>query len=380
MACMTDQNHRIPGQLIEELLEARGWSKRTLAIVLGYDESTIGKVISGKRSVDAHLALVLGDVFDIEPDRFLELQRSFDLAQARLIAKPDPKRRTRAHLFGGLPVAEMIKRGWLEAEDVRDVQTVERALAKFFGVAAVEEIEILPHAAKKTNVFGPATPVQISWLHRVKQIASGMLTPRFSIAAAENAVRRLRTLLMAPEEARNVPRILAEAGIRFVIVESLPAAKIDGVCLWLDDEAPVIGLSLRHDRIDNFWFVLRHELEHVIQRHGRSEMMLDADLEGQGGSDGLPQEERMANEAAAEFCVPQDSLAQFIARKSPFFAERDIIGFSRTLQIHPGLVAGQLQRRTNRYDRFRAHQVKIRSIVSPGSMVDGWGDVAPTDA
>jgi HTH-type transcriptional regulator / antitoxin HigA len=347
--------------------------------VLACDESTIGKVISGKRAVDAHLALALGEVFEVEPERFLDLQCAFDLAQARLIAKPDPKRATRAHIFGGLPVAEMIKRGWLEADDVRDVPTVERALAKFFGVSVVEDIEVLPHAAKKTNVFGKTTPVQIAWLHRVRQVASGMLTARFSVSAAEDAVRKLRSLLMAPDEARKVARILAEAGIRFVIVESLPSAKIDGVCLWLNDNAPVIGLSLRHDRIDNFWFVLRHELEHVIQLHGKIQTMLDTDLEGQGAGDELPHEERLANDAAAEFCVPQDSLSKFVSRKSPFFAERDIIGFARTLQVHPGLVAGQLQRRTNRYDRFRAHQVKIRSIVARGAMVDGWGDVAPVD-
>jgi len=79
-------------------------------------------------------------------------------------------------------------------------------------------------------------------------------------------------------EARKVPRILAEHGIRFLIVESLPSAKIDGVCFWLNDVSPVVALSMRFDRIDNFWFVLRHELEHVVQRHGLSKMMLDANL------------------------------------------------------------------------------------------------------
>ncbi|MFX8692489.1 hypothetical protein ABTM44_18400, partial [Acinetobacter baumannii] len=72
----------------------------------------------------------------------------------------------------------------------------------------------------------------------------------------------------APEETRNVPRLLQEAGVRFVIVEGLPGSKIDGVCFWLDDKSPVIGMSLRFDRIDNFWFVLRHECAHVLHGHG----------------------------------------------------------------------------------------------------------------
>ena len=68
---------------------------------------------------------------------------------------------------------------------------------------------------------------------------------------------------------------------------------------------------------------------------------------------------------------------RFIARKSPFFAERDILGFSSTLGVHPGLVAGQLQHRIGRYDLYRKHLVKIRSAIAPSAIVDGWGDVAP---
>lgn len=155
--------------------------------------------------------------------------------------------------------------------------------------------------------------------------------------------------------------------------------KIDGVAFWLDDKSPVIGMSIRFDRIDNFWFVLRHELEHVIQKHGQSAVMLDANLEGDRAGTGtdIPEEERVANAAAAEFCVPQAQLKKFVQVKSPIFAERDIRGFAATYKIHPGLVAGQLQHKTKRYDLFRNHLVKIRSVVVPNAMVDGWGDVAP---
>ena len=376
---MSDEPHLFPGQLIEELLASRGWSKRVLAVVLDVDESLLGKIINGKRPVDARLALLLGEVFNQPAERFLALQRAFELAQARLMTKPDPRRSTRAHLFGGLPVAEMIKRGWLDADDVRDVAAVEKSLVSFFQAASLDEIEVLPHAARKTSVSGGATPVQIAWLYRVKEVAEEMVVRSpFTLAAAHEAVARLGELRSSAEAARHVPRVLDEAGIRFVLVESLPSSKIDGVCLWLDDISPVIALSLRHDRIDNFWFVLRHECEHVIHGHGKTAVMLDTEMEGEHGTD-LPAEEQVANAAAAEFCVPQAALARFIARKSPFFAERDIIGFARTLRIHPGLVAGQLQRKMKQYNRFRTQLVKIRSIVAPGARVDGWGDVAPVD-
>jgi len=368
-----------PGQLIQELLSSRGWTQRVLAIVLGVDETGLNKIVADKRPVDAETALLLAEVFDVPAERFLELQKSFDLQKARLIARPDPSRSTRALLFGDLPVTEMIKRGWLDAPNIRNISKVEAALVRFFGVNSIDEIEILPHAAKKTKTFTPVTSAQLAWIYRVREIASEMLVARYSQAAVRDAITILSRLLSAPEEARKVPRILAECGIRFVIVETVSSAKIDGVCFWLNDHSPVIGMTMRHDRIDNFWFVLRHELEHVIRHHGKTAAMVDTELEGEraGIGSSVSEEERMANDAAANFCVPQETLDRFISRKSPFFNERDIQGFANTLGIHPGLVAGQLQRRIGRYDRFRQHLVKIRSIVAPGAMVDGWGDIAP---
>jgi HTH-type transcriptional regulator / antitoxin HigA len=376
---MTDETqYRTPGQLIQDLLTERGWTQRVLAIVLGADESTLNKIINGKRPLDAKMALAFSELFGVPAERFLNLQLSFDLAHARLVARPDPGRRNRAHLFGQLPVMEMIKRGWIDVEDIRKAPKVEAALAKFLNTDSPDQIEILAHAAKKTNVAGEATPVQLAWLYRVKEIASERLVARYSPDKVKTAVQQLRPLLASPEAARKAPRILAESGIRFVIVEALSGSKIDGVCFWPNESAPVIGMSMRYDRIDNFWFVLRHEIEHVIQLHGRAAVMLDAELEGEraGVGPNIPEEERQANEAAAEFCVPQRKMDGFIARKAPLCAERDIVGFARTLQVHPGLVAGQLQRRTNRYDRFRNHLVKMRAIVTPSAMVDGWGDVA----
>lgn len=372
---------RTPGQLIQALLETRGWSQRALSIVLDMDETAVNRVCADKRSVDAKLALVLEDVFGVPAERFLELQRSFDLAQARIMAQPDPSRANRAQLYGDLPITEMIRRGWIDAKDIRDPK-VATELMRFFGANRIEDIEILPHAAKKTAVSSGATPAQMAWLYRVKQIASEMLVGPFSTQGVKAAIGKLRLLTASAEETRKVPRILTECGIRYVLVETLSSAKIDGVCFWLNDHSPVIGMTLRHDRIDNFWFVLRHELEHVLQDHGRGAAMLDAELEGERAGTGpnVAEEERIANEAASAFCVPKGMMDAFIARKAPFFAERDLIGFARTIKVHPGIVAGQLQHATQRYDRFRDHLVKVRTIVAPNAMKDGWGDVAPVES
>ena len=41
----------------------------------------------------------------------------------------------------------------------------------------------------------------------------------------------------------------------------------------------MIGMSLRFDRIDNFWLVLRHEIEHVLCGHGKLDPIIDVDVE-----------------------------------------------------------------------------------------------------
>ena len=368
---------RTPGQLLAALLKERGWTKRTLAIVLGIDESTVTRLVSDKRPLSADLALQLEEVFGVAAERLLSLQKDYDLQRARIAYHSDPGRAIRAQIFGALPITEMTKRGWLPGVvNVKDVATVEKAVATFFDAERIEDVEFLPHAARRTEVSVAASPLQLAWLYRVKAIAADMLVPPYSDAGGRALVTRLRPLLGSAEEARKVPRLLAEAGIRFVIVEALPGSKIDGACLWLGPTAPVIALSFRFDRIDNFWFVLRHELEHVLQHHGQATPILDVDLDGRTDED-VVDEERVANAAAAAFAVPPEKLSGFVARKAPYFAERDVLGFAATLGVHPGLVAGQLQHRTQRFDHFRSHLVKIRSIVAPGAMVDGWGDIAP---
>ena len=85
----------------------------------------------------------------------------------------------------------------------------------------------------------------------------------------------------------------------------------------------------------------------------------------------------MANYAAADFCAPSERLESFLIRKKPFYYEKDVIAFARTLQRHPGIVVGQIRRRLDRWDYLTRHLVKVRQHVLPGSIADGWGQVIP---
>jgi HTH-type transcriptional regulator/antitoxin HigA len=361
-----------PGFYIREELDAREWSQRDLAYILGVQEQAVNMIIAGKRGISSEMAKALGQAFDVNPELFANLQRAYDMSRAR---DPDPGISRRARLQSAYPVREMIKRGWLQDTDAA---MLEIQMAQFFEVANANDIPHMQHVARKSSYYDETPPAQLAWLFRVRQIAKGMAVGRYSEKALRDSMLRLRSMLIDPEEVRNVPRVLAECGVRFIIVESLPNAKIDGVCFWLDKHSPVIGLSLRFDRIDNFWFVLRHEIEHVLSKDGQAKEIIDVDIDAQALTGQLPPEEVAANNQAADFCVPKAEMESFIARKAPFFAERDVVGFARRLNVHPGLVVGQIQKRTQRWDFLRRHLVKVRSFVLPSATSDGWGVVAPT--
>jgi HTH-type transcriptional regulator/antitoxin HigA len=375
---MSSPNHpyRSPGQLIQALLAERGWTQRVLATALGISDQTMHRIANDKQPVDATFALMLQEVFGEPAESFLGLQKSFDLAQARIVAAPDPERAARARLYGSLPLTEMVKRGWINVQDLRD-PNIEQELRRFFKVDRLDRIEELSHAAKKSNIGEDVTPAQLAWLYRVKLIADEMIAPRYNPERLMEAVDNFCAMRSNPDAVRVVPRLLSAAGVRFVVVESLPGAKIDGVCFWLDDNSPVIGLSFRFDRIDNFWFVLRHECSHVLHGHGKAAAILDAEMEREHAS--VSEEEKLADSEAANFCVPVDKMDSFYQRKHPFFADIEVLAFAKRVKVHPGLVVGQLQRRMGRYDLLRKHLVAVRSHLSGAMMMDGWGDSVPTE-
>lgn len=361
-----------PGEFISEELEARGWSQVELAEIMLRPARLISELVAGKRAITPETAKGLGAAFGTGPEFWMNLERDYLLARA---VHDDAAVQRRAHLYEMAPIKEMAKRKWIEPSD--NVAVLETRVQKFFQVDDLGETLSLPHAARKSGSSTGKVEVNSSlraWLLRVKQIANAISVPAYSMAGLQAALSTLETLMVSPEEVRHVPAVLSNCGVRLVIVEKLPQAKIDGACFWLNDESPVVGMSIRRDTIDNFWFVLRHELEHVLRGDGKNDCILD-DLEGQNAGDGeeLPSEERIANVAASEYCAPR--LESFMARKHPFYYERDVLAFSQTISRHPGIVVGQMQFRLQQYAYLTKHLAKIRNSLLPASIYDGWGQV-----
>lgn len=354
-----------PGDKVKELMLERRWSQAELAYVLGVTTATVNQVVNSKRPITPEMAKLLGVTFDRSPEEFADLQTRWSLANA---ADPDSEVRMRASAQSTYPLREMVKRGWID--DPKGTGGAHGELCRFFGVNSLEGVSSLGHAAKKTGASAP-TGEQLAWLYRVRAIAREMPTPAYSAQKLSAAIERMATMRVSPEEIRHVPRLLHEAGVRFVIVEGLPGGRIDGVCTWLDDRSPVIGLSLRFDRIDNFWFVLRHECAHVIHGHGKTVAIIDTDISPLDVD--VNDEERIANEEAANFCVPLEKMHSFYVRKNPFFSDADVQAFAKINRVHPGLVVGQLQHLTGEFRNLRQYLVNIRKFVTSSAMTDGYG-------
>jgi HTH-type transcriptional regulator / antitoxin HigA len=196
----------------------------------------------------------------------------------------------------------------------------------------------------------------------------------------DTVLEKLRPLMSHAEEVRHVPRVMAECGIRFLIVEHLPQTRIDGVCLWLDENRPVIALSMRYDRLDYFWFTVMHELGHVAKRDGFSMVLPDIDLVGEKAAltNQKPEFEQAADRFASERMIGESELDNFIVRVRPLFSKVKIQGFALRQGVHPAIVIGQLQHKgAIHWSHSREFLVKVRDIITASTLTDGWGQVLP---
>lgn len=361
-----------PGEFIREELEARGWTQGDLAEIMNRPLRLVNELVAGKKQITPDTARGLAKAFgDDDPLYWMNLDSIYRLANTE---PADDGVARRSKLYSNFPVREMMKRNWIEPSENLDV--IEHRVCRFFKIKNLDEKPELAHAAK-ADQYDERTSLQLAWLFRAKELAACVQSEPYSESKLKSALSKLKSLLIAPEEIRQVPKILADAGVRFVVVEFLSGAKIDGAAFWLDD-VPVIAMSLRFDRINNFWFVLRHEIEHILRRDGTVvDIELMENLERK-----IPvsiQEER-ANTEAGDFLVPRSELEGFIQRVRPLYSEQRILLFAKRIAVHPGLVVGQLQHRNEvPYTHFHKHLVKIREIITQTALTDGWGTVPPVE-
>ena len=161
-------------------------------------------------------------------------------------------------------------------------------------------------------------------------------------------LRWLAGLSGIPAEGPRLARqALEDKGIAVILEPRLNHTHLDGAALMTASGGPVIGLTLRHDRLDNFWFTLFHELGHVLKDLSPEHpVMVDCDI------DELKTEEveREADRFAVNTLIPPAAWEQQVRHLQ--YAD-EIRAVARQLCIDPAVIARRLRREANDYRKHR---------------------------
>lgn len=271
------------------------------------------------------------------------------------------------------PIRELVQRGWMKTADA----TSRRRLSFEQSRSAMEDFF--------RPVGGPGAALAV--LHKTDRVRTAASTDRFALAAWAGYVRRradaasVQGTFRASEwgtdrlrELRNLSRFdvgprlavqfLCERGIAVVIAPHLKRTRLDGAALLRSDGAPVVALTLRHDRLDNFWFSLFHELMHVIM-HLRvglegptvERYFLD-DLDVSADTSAIESE---ADDAAREALVPTDAWNKSAVRFA--VAPATVTQLALELGVADAIVAGRVRFERRNY-RLLSGMVGIGQVRS----------------
>ena len=332
---------------LEFRMDQAGLSQRDLVPFIG-SRAKVSEVLSGKRQLTMPMARALHEHLGIPADVLLqESGAGFGEPLAGIE-------------WNRFPLRAMADLGWFA--NVRDLETRAEELIRDL-ICRAGGPEVAGAALYRKNDHARANakmdPYALkAWCWKVLVEANearpsahykpGTVTPDF--------LRDLARLSWSDEGPHLAKEFLTKHGIPLVVVPHLPKTYLDGAALKLGDGTPVIGLTLRYDRVDNFWFCLLHELAHV-GRHmdvdGDMAFVDDLTLRDMEGARQDPKETQ-ADEWAEEALIPHAIWETSEVRWHP--TPMAVVNLSKALQVHPAIVAGRVRHEQKNY-RLLSHFV-----------------------
>ena len=329
-------------------MEQLGLEPRDLAPHIG-SRGKVSEVLSGKQPLSLAMIRALHKNLGIPAEVLLQEQAS-KFAPSALhddLSLIEWKR---------LPLLEMSKRGWCgvvnrlreKAEEIgRELLTAaggqDAVPAPLWrrGDNRSPNAKADPYAlfAWTIRVLGVARSEPLSTVYRPNTVSPDFLTGIARLSAREDGP------LAAKEE-------LARHGIHLLFVPHLNRTYLDGAALMVADaKTPVVALTLRHDRLDNFWFCLLHELAHIglHLRDANDSFLDDMDLRDTPARNEATQEIE-ADTAAEEALIPRAEWAEAKLNRSPSYAR--ISAFAQKLGVHQAIIAGRIRYETKDYRKF----------------------------
>jgi HTH-type transcriptional regulator/antitoxin HigA len=336
----------------EKLIEARiakGLSQKGLGERLGMKEQQIQRY-EQERYLTANLTRVAEVAEALQLDLFAFLETREDTVRDKIA--PNLKGIIGFDLTK-LPVKEMKKRGWLEQMPMLPTMAplADDDLAAAF-VSQGFQGQWRPSLQKQHVRMGSEQDpyALLAWkaqvLLKARRISAGLQGGHqtFDVHAA---IKRLVALSALPDGPIKAADVLRENGIILVFEKHLPATYLDGAAMLLEDGVPVIGLTLRFDRLDNFWFVLLHEVAHVVlhRERGLREGFFDEDQAAP--QDKLEQE---ADEFANSAFIPAEVWHRAFVRFTA--SSEQVKQFALERKVGPAIVAGRIRRERGDWTLF----------------------------
>ena len=320
---------------IEFRMDQAGLTRRDLIPLIG-SRQKVSEILAGKRDITISMARALHKHLGIPADVLLqEPGAAFDSTYDEI----DPRR---------FPLKEMAKRNWIpQLPDLRD--RAEEVINTLVEKAGGPQAATLPLYRKNGHrrINAKTDPYALkAWCWRVLGLAKED-PPQASYlpgAVTEHFMREVAQLSVHEDGPRRAQQRLAAHGIALVIERHLPRTHLDGAALCLLDGRPVIGLTLRYDRIDNFWFSLMHELAHVSLHLDCDENKLFIDDLSLTGEDPLEDE---ADALAQDALIPPQ-----LWETSPVRERATILAvydFARSVDVHPAVIAGRVRHERGNY-------------------------------
>ena len=244
------------------------------------------------------------------------------------------------------------------------MHTIEAAVTSFLAKAAGKQPAALYRAGLQLSGVSDASLHScFAWLARIsmRAKADAPQTTYSPSVFSSDFLTSIARLSRRPDGPIEAIKVLREHGIVVVIEPALPRMHVDGAAFLIDGSRPVIGMTLRYDRIDYFWFTLLHELGHVwLHLTENGSAFLDNLAEG----DAEERVEKEANKVARESFIPSGTWRRSIASIAPNGSS--FIELAAKHQIHPAILVGRYQFESGNYRKFRnlLGQGEVRKLFS----------------
>ncbi len=344
-----------PIEAVKIRMSEKGLKQRDLVSYIG-SPVKVSEVLNRKRNLTFDMMKSLSDVLDIPAEVFFRYKTNSLPTDTSTIENR-------------IPLKEIVSKNWLPyASSISGVAKKSKELLRnFFSNQAFYDFAFSNGTTYKRQLIRRGSNIDevslATWVYMVLELASNVKTPASYSKSmlTDEAIGTLRNYSNRYNGPMLAKDYLLSLGIILVILPHLKKTHIDGAAMTMPNKNnPIIALTLRHDRVDNFWFCLFHELGHVYH-HLSSNIIIAENLDVIDDDDS---NEREADTFARNSLIPEDSWNKFYMNGLGNYSTKSVERYAQKIGINPAIVAGRIRHETQQWmilSRMVGHH-EIRKI------------------